>query len=105
MLSGMAGLHGWAPAGAESAAAFTDTRDAFAVAALLLAIAWLAPSTQQITRYIGPEHEVILDVHEAERAHARRWQPSRRWAAATGLLLAACLMSMSRVSEFLYFQF
>lgn len=105
MLRGMAGLNGALAGGAGPAQAFSDTGTAFAVTGLLLAVAWLAPSTQQITRYIGPEHEVVLDVHEAEQAHASRWRPSPRWAVSTGLLLAACLMSMSRVSEFLYFQF
>jgi D-alanyl-lipoteichoic acid acyltransferase DltB (MBOAT superfamily) len=102
MLEGMAGMNAAATAAAGNLA---DTGEAFAVTGLLLTIAWLAPSTQRITRYIGPEHEVVLDVHEAEQAHASRWRPSRGWAVTTGLLIAACLMSMSRVSEFLYFQF
>jgi D-alanyl-lipoteichoic acid acyltransferase DltB (MBOAT superfamily) len=105
MLRGMAGLNGALGRAAGPAPAFADTGAAFAVTGLLLALAWFAPSTQQITRYIGPEHEVVLDVHEAERGQVSRWRPSRPWAAASGLLLAACFMSMSRVSEFLYFQF
>jgi len=105
MLRGMAGLNGLFSGTGGAAPAFSDTSLAFAVIGLLLAIAWLAPSTQQLTRYVGPEHEVVLDVHQAEQAHASRWRPSPAWAVTTGLLFAACLMSMSRVSEFLYFQF
>lgn len=41
----------------------------------------------------------------AKRGGNRDWRPSLRWAIATGVLLAVCLMSMTRVSEFLYFQF
>ena len=33
------------------------------------------------------------------------WQLNGRWAIATALLLVASLTSMTRVSEFLYFQF
>ena len=36
---------------------------------------------------------------------ALTWAISRRWAVASALLLAASLTSMTRVSEFLYFQF
>ena len=33
------------------------------------------------------------------------WKPSTAWAAACGLMLAYCLLSLSSPSEFLYFQF
>ena len=77
-----------------------------AVVVALLALAWLAPNTQELTAYEGP--------HGAYDAHARpgvkttsgfAWTPSPRWALATGVLLAVSVMSLSRVSEFLYFQF
>ena len=78
---------------------------------LLLAIAWFAPNTQALTGYTGPEYaharparrpEEMLSGPEADN---RGWSPSLGWAVATGVLLAICLMSMTRVSEFLYFQF
>lgn len=107
MLRAMAGGHGIAWSGEASAGLhpFPDTALALAAIAALLAIAWLAPSTQQLARYTGPEREVVLDVHEAEDAHGPRWQPTVRWALPAGVVFAFCLMSMTRVSEFLYFQF
>jgi D-alanyl-lipoteichoic acid acyltransferase DltB (MBOAT superfamily) len=107
MLLAMSGAQAFAGSGAAGTPlqAFPDTGPALATVAALLAVAWLAPSTQQLARYTGPEHEVVLDVHEAENAHAVRWQPRVRWALSTGAVFAVCLMSMTRISEFLYFQF
>lgn len=68
-------------------------------AALLLVaagIAWCFPNSQ----------ELLLQQTQA-RPDARQWQwrPSRAWALGLGVVLAACIMDMQHVSEFLYFQF
>jgi alginate O-acetyltransferase complex protein AlgI len=74
------------------------------VALGLLSLAWLAPNTQQLTAYAGPEG--AYGSGEAEPARpAWRWNGSWLWAIFIGGLLAASLMLMSRVSEFIYFQF
>ena len=77
---------------------------ALGVAGSLLLLAWFAPNTQQLTGYVGPEGVYGSGVTEPAPA-ALRWSGSWRWAVFIGALFAASLMLMSRVSEFIYFQF
>jgi hypothetical protein len=63
---------------------------------LLLALVRCAPNTQQLLA-----NELPLPVPPS-RWH---WQPRRTWAAVAGLLFAMCVLSLSRVSEFIYWQF
>ena len=77
----------------------------------LLAIALLAPNTQQLMR----DYEPVLDRpgtptmevgDERRPALLRlRWVPSPGWAIATGALAFLGTISITRVSEFLYWQF
>jgi D-alanyl-lipoteichoic acid acyltransferase DltB (MBOAT superfamily) len=70
--------------------------------AVLLGIAWLAPNTRQIM----VRAEAFIADHAVRPFPAwLAWTMAGRWAVASGLLLAASLTSMTRVSEFLYFQF
>src|SRR5437667_377 len=80
-----------------------DTAAALLVSAALLAIAWFAPNTQELTGYVGPEGAYAAK--EAYRPSPVRWQPSAGWAVAIGCLFGLALMLMSKVSEFIYFQF
>jgi alginate O-acetyltransferase complex protein AlgI len=104
-----------AMAGAGTAVLASDgvaspTHDAWAVAivAALLAIALLAPNTQQITGYRGPsEAPVHAGPPSAATAAATawRWRPTPGWAGASAVVAAIAMTNLSRVSEFLYFQF
>jgi D-alanyl-lipoteichoic acid acyltransferase DltB (MBOAT superfamily) len=77
---------------------------ALAVPVGLLLLAFFLPNTQEITRYVGPQG--TYGTHLPERsAQALAWAPSALWSVSVGVLLALCLMSLSRVSEFIYFQF
>jgi D-alanyl-lipoteichoic acid acyltransferase DltB (MBOAT superfamily) len=77
----------------------------------LLAIALLAPNTQQLMRGYNP----VLDLPATpsievgdERGLAclrLKWVPSPGWAIATGTLAFFGIISITRVSEFLYWQF
>jgi alginate O-acetyltransferase complex protein AlgI len=65
-------------------------------------IAFVAPNTQQITARFGPALGTISPINWGLRFRLRLdWQ----WAAAIGVLAAAALLSLSRPTEFLYFQF
>lgn len=70
----------------------------------ILLLAFILPNTQQITCYIGPKgtYGTHLPQHASKFL---RWKPSSSWALYVGVLLALCLMSLSQVSEFIYFQF
>lgn len=68
------------------------------------AIAFGLPNTQQFVGRFDP----ALDFHLSfAGSPARRlvWMPSSRWAIAVAVLFVACLLSLNRPSEFLYFQF
>jgi hypothetical protein len=68
----------------------------------LFAIAWLAPNTRQIMA----RAEAYIADHPLPACPAfLAWRVNARWAVASALLLVASLASMTRVSEFLYFQF
>ncbi|HEY6004585.1 MAG TPA: MBOAT family O-acyltransferase [Anaeromyxobacter sp.] len=96
MLAAMAGA-----GGAAGRTAFGDTGAALVAATALLVLARFAPNSQELTGYVGPG-EAPPEVAPAVRL---AWSPSARWAVAVGLLAAASLASLSRVSEFIYFQF
>jgi len=66
--------------------------------AVAFAIAWGCPTTQDWAHRAAP----VLD---ATRPTAVAWSPRPLWAVATALLFAASVLGLSRVSEFLYFQF
>jgi len=80
---------------------------AFLWLALLAAIAWFMPNGLQLLNRQRPCYEV----NEEAQAELPRWQswlrwkPSMLWAVGMALALAYCILSLSKVSEFLYFQF
>jgi alginate O-acetyltransferase complex protein AlgI len=102
MLGGMVGLHGAALVTAVTA------RQAFLLAALL-AIALCCPNMREI---MAPEEIVLDDVRRRAGKTASPfptlrigWRPSATWAAASFCLFIVSLLQMTRVSQFLYFQF
>ena len=77
----------------------------------LFPVALVMPNTQQILRgfepvlnppITRPETEV-QPLHDA--AERIRWRPSGRWAIVAGVFAALAVLAMTRISEFLYFQF
>ncbi|MDP9096695.1 MAG: MBOAT family protein [Pseudomonadota bacterium] len=92
LLGGMIGLHG---AGARPPNAV------FGQVAVLFAIVWFAPNTQQImTRY-----EPALGRAIANPYGRLRWRPATGWALAAGALGGLGIMALGGTTEFLYFQF
>jgi hypothetical protein len=80
------------------------------IAALLVAVLAM-PNTQQIMGRFEP----AMHLHRADEGDEVRvmanlhpalsWRPSVGWAVATGVTASLAVFAMSRVSEFLYFQF
>ena len=69
---------------------------------VLFPIALFAPNTQQLLVSFQP----ALDFRgDAPRSARLLWRPSKAWAVFVAVLTAAGLLSLSRVSEFLYYQF
>jgi D-alanyl-lipoteichoic acid acyltransferase DltB (MBOAT superfamily) len=66
----------------------------------LLPLVLLAPNTQEILGHFQP----ALNFREAQRPYLS-WRPTPGWAAIVATLTACGLLSLTRVSEFLYYQF
>ncbi len=100
VLAGMAGLHGVAPAAVVSA------RQELVLAGLLV-IALCFPNVREIMA----QEEVVLGAARRLGGAAPfptfriSWRPSAAWAAACFGLFVISLLQMTRVSQFLYFQF
>lgn len=108
-MAGLNGIHGPAsPESAQSVLAIAQTVSTSAtglvVALGLLLLAWVAPNTQELTGYIGPEC-AQKNPHDRAAAGPETWRPSARWALGAGALVGLSILSLSKVSEFLYFQF
>jgi len=75
----------------------------FGSLALALAACWLLPSTAQIFQ----RQEVMIARPPAGRPAVLQleWQPNRRWALFIAALFTMSFLTLSQVSEFLYFQF
>jgi alginate O-acetyltransferase complex protein AlgI len=88
-----------AMAGFGASAQATPNMMALAAITTLLAVVWLMPNSTQI---VGHLYELYFsDVPKRANLAVMRWA----WAPICGCVLALCLMSLTRVSEFLYFQF
>jgi alginate O-acetyltransferase complex protein AlgI len=73
----------------------------FVWVAALLPVVFLAPNTQQIMQRFQP----ALNYRAAGNRARLTWSAQRRWAIAMAFVLARGLLSLTRPSEFLYFQF
>lgn len=79
--------------------------------ALLLPVALILPNTQQLLERYAPAIRIPdppsdAEIRPLEAFCARlRWSPTVRWAAALGILAAMGILALTRISEFLYFQF
>ncbi|TMH59499.1 MAG: MBOAT family protein [Betaproteobacteria bacterium] len=67
----------------------------------LLPLVMLAPNTQEILGRFQP----ALSFRGTDAAARLAWRPTARWAAMAAVVAACGLLSLTRVSEFLYYQF
>jgi hypothetical protein len=72
--------------------------------AMLLAIVWLMPNTQEAMRRFAPALETSAVVL-SRRASRLEWRPTVGWALVVSVLAILALASGNPISEFLYFQF
>ena len=92
LIAGMAGFHGIGNA---------LPRTVLLQLAILFAVVWFAPNTQQImTRY-----EPALGRAIANPYAYLIWSPASRWAIVAGTVAALGVLALGGTTEFLYFQF
>jgi D-alanyl-lipoteichoic acid acyltransferase DltB (MBOAT superfamily) len=98
--------------GISSVSSF-DAGTAFAWLAVLLAAVWLLPNTQEILADHAPalefEPQGSVGPDNSRLPNAlpvwARWRPAGPWAIAVSLVAVFTIMQMSRISEFIYWQF
>jgi D-alanyl-lipoteichoic acid acyltransferase DltB (MBOAT superfamily) len=66
-----------------------------------LLIVWMAPNSQQIMANFKP----ALNMSGCEASKRLLWKPSYTWLVASALCATFSILSISKVSEFIYFQF
>lgn len=122
ILAGMAGQNGvylpqsWSSALAflEGAAVFSDKDGqvfgqfgdikGYHWLLLLLLWVWLLPSSWSLFASLN-EKTGLPVIHHPTRRRRWHWRPDTRWSVLLGFVLVVSMLHMSRVSEFLYFQF
>jgi len=91
---GMLGLQGFD---------FTEKISAWLWIGSLLLIVWFMPNVYQIMRLFKPALLTYPDL--IIQTHWITWQPTRIWAVIFAFIAAITLLSLTQISEFLYFQF
>jgi alginate O-acetyltransferase complex protein AlgI len=74
-------------------------------AGFMLAIAWFLPNTQQIMARYKPAFEIYSKEIKPVKWQVLQWKPNLAWASISALFFFYVVLSLSKVSEFLYFQF
>ena len=90
-------LRGMTGAG-QATGSLVDVQTASALILILLGIVWLSPNTQELTAYLPPSGQTAVPARQAPK-----WAGAK--AAALGVVFAISFLSLSRVTEFIYFQF
>ena len=78
---------------------------ALLILVLLFGVVWVMPSTAHLLRAFDDGKTWLPRlVHESDERTVA-WQPSIKWSVSIGAAFALCVLSLSRVSEFIYFNF
>lgn len=107
MLSSMAGLHGF-----DLHASF-DRVTVLLVVVGLLTVVWTMPNTQEVFAAHDPYFQFEGPSSHAQPVHAQkdapvawiRWVPNTLWAITLVVMAIGTLLLMSKLSEFIYWQF
>ncbi len=100
MLKSMAGLNGLSTGSLFGG--YAEVR-LLVISALVV---WVLPNTYQFLERFRPALQTYPDMMEESTYEGRiQWSPSRAWAVSVGFVGLAALLSCTRASEFLYFQF
>ncbi len=100
MIQSMAGLNGFSLGDPFSNAILSSTTRILEQLVVLFVITWSLPNTQQILAAYRPGIEAV-----EQPAKRIQWRPNGVWAFFNMVLFFWAFSHMSRISEFLYFQF
>jgi hypothetical protein len=69
-----------------------------------LILVWFAPNTQQfMSRFVPESYNVNQKTNHSK--NKLQWAPNIYWALFIGILLVSSILNLTRINEFLYFQF
>jgi len=109
ILASMAGAHGFDVAASQLDAAGLSITDAALWVAVLIVVCGWAPNTQQImARYrpaLGYFAKRGLIAFDGSREPRLRWKPSFQAALVIAAVAALSVINMTKISEFIYWQF
>lgn len=71
----------------------------------ILILVWAFPNTQQIMINFKPAFETFRGEINRHYMHLLEWKPAPIWAFSIAVLATLSIINLSRISEFLYFQF
>lgn len=103
-LPGLAGMLAFAGVRFESLHHFSGKTDLLMLACLL-GVVWFAPNTQQLMQRFQPGYDPFADGPATAPPKWLQWRPTGGWAFAMSALTVIAVLHLSRISEFLYFQF
>lgn len=72
---------------------------------LLFVVVWVIPPTAHLLRTFDENKTWLPRIVPELGASSRPWRPSLLWSLTLGVAFAWCVFSLSRVSEFIYFNF
>jgi alginate O-acetyltransferase complex protein AlgI len=103
MLQGMVGIHGFEGIVADDIVDLDQVTTALLIVAM--GLTFLAPNAYELLERYRPALETYRTASLSTAALKLNWIPSQAWATILGLMFGMSVLGMSRVSEFLYFQF
>ena len=69
-----------------------------------ITLVWFAPNTQQLMlRFVPESYNVDQKSHSS--GFQLQWFPNKYWAIFVSLLAISSILNLTRINEFLYFQF
>ncbi len=99
LLRSMAGLNGFARP------IYVSGGSELMTLALLLMVVWFAPNTQQIMQRFRPAYEQLTRQERASCPNWLQWRRNIGWGMVMSAMTVVAVLHLSRISEFLYFQF
>ncbi len=81
-----------------------DKWNVFWIAVVWLA-AWTFPNTQQLMGAYRPALNYVRERNLSSFSRMLRWRPTLQWSGIVVIMMVLSFLTLSRVSEFLYFQF
>lgn len=103
MFQSMLGMHGFSSISTQKFLKIDMASNLLLGLAIL--VTFVCPNTYQLLERFRPALETYRVSAPLKFQHSFRWIPTQAWSIVIGLMFGVSVLGMSKVSEFLYFQF